>query len=114
MRVSQFYSRVAGLVVRNMEDGFVVLESSAFELVIVALPAQIAAQIQIASPPVKRQDTAIKLAFFVPSIANARSVAPGAGGALNSLEREWQFQGARVCDGHDPEGNIFQLRENVL
>jgi len=114
MRVSQFYSRVAGLVVRNMEDGFVVLESSAFELVIVALPAQIAAQIQIASPPVKRQDTAIKLAFFVPSIANARSVAPEAGGALNSLEREWQFQGARVCDGHDPEGNIFQLRENVL
>jgi len=26
-------------------------------------------------------------------------------------EREWQFKDARACDGIDPEGNIFQLRQ---
>lgn len=110
-RVSQFYSRVAGLEKRDENDRFVVLESSSFQLVVVATPARIAAHIQIASPPVRREDTAIKLVFLVPSIAEARLAAAEAGGALNGTEREWQFQGARVCDGHDPEGNVFQLRE---
>ena len=35
--------------------------------------------------------------------------------AANStrVEREWEFDGDRVCDGHDPEGNVLQLRERV-
>lgn len=114
VRVSQFYSRVAGLVEQGKEDGFVALESSAFQLVVVAMPGRIAAQVQVASPPVRREDTAVKLVFFVPSIANARIAAAETGGALNGAEREWQFQGSRVCDGHDPEGNVFQLRETPL
>ena len=36
------------------------------------------------------------------------------GGALDPTAREWQFQSQRVCDGHDPEGNVIQLRENAL
>jgi len=30
---------------------------------------------------------------------------------MNAVERKWEFEGAKVCDGHDPEGNIFQLRQ---
>jgi hypothetical protein len=30
---------------------------------------------------------------------------------LNPIEREWAFQGARICDGVDPEGNVFQVRQ---
>jgi len=30
---------------------------------------------------------------------------------MNAVEREWELRGANVCDGHDPEGNIFQLRQ---
>jgi hypothetical protein len=32
---------------------------------------------------------------------------------MNAVEREWEFEGAKVCDGHDPEGNVFQLRQAV-
>jgi len=35
------------------------------------------------------------------------------GGQLNSTAREWKFRDTRVCDGHDPEGNMFQLRETL-
>jgi hypothetical protein len=30
---------------------------------------------------------------------------------LNPPDAEWLFEGSRVCDGHDPEGNVFQLRQ---
>jgi hypothetical protein len=30
---------------------------------------------------------------------------------MNPVEREWRFEDAKVCDGHDPEGNVFQLRQ---
>jgi len=32
------------------------------------------------------------------------------GGAMGALEREREFEGVKVCDGHDPDGNIFELR----
>ena len=33
------------------------------------------------------------------------------GGGMLVREREWDFDGARVCDGNDPGDNVFQLRE---
>jgi hypothetical protein len=33
--------------------------------------------------------------------------------SANAVEREWEFEGAKVCDGHDPEGNVFQIRQAV-
>lgn len=110
-RLADFYSRVAALVVAENEQDHVVLQGEAFQLVVVAIPAHIAARIEIASPPARREDTAVKLAFRVASLAEARTSAAKLGGELNGPESEWLFQGWRVCDGHDPEGNVFQLRE---
>ena len=28
-------------------------------------------------------------------------------------EQEWSFNNHRVCDGVDPEGNVFQCREPI-
>lgn len=112
-RVSQFYSQVAGLAVVQEEQRFVVLQSITFQLAVVAMPPAIAQQVIVESPPVRREDTAIKLCFAVPSIAAARAVAAELGGELNGPEREWEFQGARVCDGHDPEGNVIQVRASA-
>ncbi len=64
----------------------------------------------IADPPVRREDAAIKLMFPVPSIGDARALAARLGGELNPPDREWQFGAYRVCDGHDSEGNVFQVR----
>jgi predicted enzyme related to lactoylglutathione lyase len=79
----------------------------------VAIPARIAAHIEIATPPLLREDTPIKLVFVVHSIAAARSVAPVHGGELNPPDTDWDLHGGRVCDGQDPEGNVIQLRERT-
>ena len=73
------------------------------------MPKRIAETIEIGTPPEPREDTPIKLVFGVEDIAHARNRAAELCGAMN--EREWEFEGVKVCDGHDPEGNIFQLRQ---
>lgn len=113
-RVSAFYAHVAELSISRSETDHVVLESSALQLVVVAIPERIASSIEIQSPPVRRESTPIKLVFPVSSLSTARAMALQHGGVLNAEEREWEFQGRRVCDGHDPEGNVFQLRQNAL
>jgi predicted enzyme related to lactoylglutathione lyase len=110
-RVSAFYAAVAGLDRTHAERAHIILESPAFQLVVLAVPTRIAASITLTTPPTRRTDVAIKPVFFVPSIAAAREAAARLGGELNPPERQWTFQGATVCDGHDPEGNVFQLRE---
>lgn len=112
-RVCAFYAAVTDLSVVAVEPDHVVLEGGGFQLVVVAIPARIAAQIEIATPPLRREDTPIKLVFVVHSIAAARSVAPVHGGELNPPDAEWDLHGGRVCDGHDPEGNVIQLRERT-
>jgi len=109
-RVSAFYAGVLGCRVAHSEVDHVVLESPAFQLVIVAIPAHIAGSIDVAEPPIRRSDTPIKLVFPVASIDTARLAAASRGGELDPPEREWRFQGFRVCDGHDPEGNVVQFR----
>jgi predicted enzyme related to lactoylglutathione lyase len=112
-RVSAFYAEVTGLSIIHSAEDHIVLESSIFQLVVVAIPEHIAASIELTTPPFRRADTPIKLTFLVESISIARAVATSFGGEVNPAEQEWQFQEYRVCDGHDPEGNVVQFRENA-
>jgi predicted enzyme related to lactoylglutathione lyase len=109
--VAAFYSEVLGFEIAGRDEKHVVLESEAFQLVILRIPNRIAAKIQIAVPPVRRADSPVKLVFFVPSIAEVRASAEARGGVLNGAEKEWSFNGWKVCDGLDPEGNVVQFRE---
>jgi predicted enzyme related to lactoylglutathione lyase len=110
-RLVQFYTAVAGLDVQKIERAYAVLGREPSQLAIVRIPKRIAAAIQITTPPKRREDTPIKLVFAVEDIAIARSRAAELGGTMNAVEREWNFEGAKVCDGCDPEGNVFQIRE---
>jgi predicted enzyme related to lactoylglutathione lyase len=109
--VKEFYQAVLSLNVEHEEDDHVVLTSPAFQLVVLKVPEHIASSIEIESPPRRRTEAPIKLAFEIPSIAAARSTARLHGGELFPPEREWNFQGYRVCDGQDPEGNVVQFRQ---
>ena len=73
----------------------------------------IAASIDISTPPELREDTPVKLVFSVEDIAIVRNRAAERGGVIDAVEREWEFEGTKVCDGHDPEGNAFQVRQAV-
>jgi predicted enzyme related to lactoylglutathione lyase len=112
-RVSAFYADALGFPVTHSEPDYVVLGSPTFQLVIVAIPVHIAEAIDVTEPPARRSDTPIKLVFTVASIDAARASAAARGGELDPPEREWQFQGFQVCDGHDPEGNVVQFRERL-
>ena len=111
--VQAFYQAVASLAIEHAEDGHVVLGSPSFQLVVLRIPDDIASSIEIESPPKRRTETPVKLAFLIPSITEARAAAALHGGELNPPEREWEFQGCRVCDGQDPEGNVVQFRQNA-
>lgn len=110
-RLAGFYARVARLSFSRSAPDHVVLECESFQLAVIQIPKHIADSIEIQEPPVRRENTAIKLVFFIESIADVRAVVSDEGGELNPMEREWIFDGNRVCDGHDPEGNVFQLRQ---
>jgi predicted enzyme related to lactoylglutathione lyase len=106
--VSAFYQAVAGLEVIHADEGHIVLSGQAFQLTIHALPDQPPAQ---AYPT--REDSCIKLCFPVAGIAQARSAAARHGGGIWPVDQEWSARGFRACDGRDPEGNVFQVREHA-
>jgi predicted enzyme related to lactoylglutathione lyase len=111
--LAKFYEQLLSLSVTHAEPDHVVLESEQFELVVHAIPGHIASSIIITEPPEVREETPIKLFFPVVSLAAARAAASLLGGQLNPSQSEWAGNGFRACDGHDPEGNVFQLRQNV-
>ena len=109
-RVSEFYVNMCGFEITDLKPDHIVLETSVFQLVVVSVPKEIADELEIASPPVRREDTPIKLIFFVPSLKSVRSLAVQFGGKLDDTEHEWRLGDYLVCDGHDPEGNVVQFR----
>jgi predicted enzyme related to lactoylglutathione lyase len=113
-RLASFYEAVTGLRPRTAETDHIVLESAVFQLVIHAIPEHIAKRIHIDVPARPREDTPIKLAFFVSDLSASRRAAVQMQGVVNEAYAERQFEDSIVCDGHDPEGNVFQLRQPLV
>lgn len=109
--MSAFYEAVFGLKRTHMDSSFAVLESPVAEWVVVSVPKDVASGIELATPPALRTGTPIKLVFPVRSIAACRAAAERLGGGFNPPDKQWEFNGAVVCDGFDPEGNVVQARE---
>jgi predicted enzyme related to lactoylglutathione lyase len=109
-RMVAFYAGVVGLDEIARADDHVVLARGEQRLVIVAIPALIASTFEIDDPPRRREDAAVKPVFAVNDLAAARAAAISLGGMMDGPELEWRFDGARVRDGHDPEGNVIQLQ----
>jgi predicted enzyme related to lactoylglutathione lyase len=112
-RLAVFYAGLAGLVEVQRDHDFTVLERGAFQLVVVAMPSPIASRIVLSEPPRRRTETPIKPVFVVGDFDDLRDVVVRRGGVLDPQGKAWQFGCWRVLDGHDPEGNVFQLREFI-
>ncbi len=110
--MTAFYADVLDVPVpASRDDTIAVLECGGMRLVLHAIPAPIAETIEIAQPPARREDAAMKLSLPVRSFSRVRALASGHGGALDAEERAWEYAGRRYCDGHDPEGNVVQFHE---
>jgi predicted enzyme related to lactoylglutathione lyase len=112
-RLAAFYTRVAGLTVQRIDPESMQIGGPGVELTLVQIPPDIAATITLTTPPQRREDSAVKLVFEVPNLANAREVAITLGGVIDPGARQWRHLHWTVCDGHDPEGNVLQLRERA-
>ncbi|MBK6851570.1 MAG: glyoxalase/bleomycin resistance/dioxygenase family protein [Burkholderiales bacterium] len=108
-RLVCFYEAIAGLARLHETPDLTVLESPDIQLLVHRIPAHIAATFAIESPPIRREDSALKFFFTVVSIAAARAKAVELGGEV--FEENWQGPGFIVCNAMDPEGNVFQMRE---
>ena len=105
-RMTVFYRELFSMHVLQGDGDFAVLERDGLQLTIHALHGE-------PGNGATRLDTHLKLCFPVDRIADARARAPSLGGELWPPEREWSApeRGFRACDGRDPEGNVFQVRE---
>jgi len=110
-RMSIFYQRVLGLREVHADAMHRVLSGADTQLLLHALPPQVAAQVVIASPPEPRETQAIKPFFTVPSLAAAEREVEACGGLVHGPI--WPGPGLRVRNVCDPEGNILHLRERV-
>lgn len=110
LRIAEFYKNVAELIICDTNKTHIKLEKESFQLVVLQVSERISESIEINEPPLRRENTPIKLVFFVESIRKIRQIIMSFGGELNGTDREWEFDGCIVCDGQDPEGNVFQLR----
>lgn len=109
-RLADFYASILGMTRLHASSELAVLQSPELQLIVHAIPAEIASTIVITSPPQRREDSALKFFFTVPSIADARAHASRLGGEV--YHDQWDGPGFRACNAIDPEGNVFQLRES--
>lgn len=109
--MSAFYQRVLAAQEVHADAQHRVLRSADAELILHAIPPHIAAEISIESPPLPREEQAIKPFFTVPNLAEAERAALTCGGRVHGPI--WPGPGMRVRNVCDPEGNILHLRERV-
>ena len=110
-RLTGFYKAVIGMTEAHRTDQMVVLRSPDLQLIVQTMPAQVAAQVEITAPPRLRDSAAMKFFCTVPSLSTAEASAQALGGQV--LPEQWRGPGFVVRNACDPEGNIFQVRENA-
>ena len=108
-RLAGFYEAVAGMRRLHASTELVVLQSADLQLLVHQTPPQYARDIVITTPPQRREDTALKFFFTVPSLDNARVLAMSLGGEV--FNENWAGPGFVACNAMDCEGNVFQVRQ---
>src|SRR5215469_7307312 len=107
-RMKRFYAEMLGTKPTNQDwtDTWATFETGGARFTLHVIPAEIAKNIVIESPPIRREQHAVKLSFKVRDVESERVRLESLG--VQMLRRPWQKPGER-CDAVDPEGNVFQI-----
>jgi predicted enzyme related to lactoylglutathione lyase len=108
-RVAAFYERTLGVSRLEHEDGFIVVGNSSFEIAVVRMSGGSGSS-EISSSFHVRAETPLKGSYLVESLEQAKAAAEASGGSLKPIESAWSWRGQLHLDGHDPEGNVMQIR----
>lgn len=107
--MSSFYGDVLGLPrIETPDDSptFISFDAGAVQLALHRIPEEYARDIDIADPPIARESTPIKFAFRVDNVSEARTDLELRGASMGPIHQSGPLH---LCDGTDPEGNIFQI-----
>jgi predicted enzyme related to lactoylglutathione lyase len=104
-RMSEFYHEALGLplVEAPMAPGWLELDAGSVRLALHAIAPRVARQIEITNPPRAREESPIKLLFEVENLDETRRRLVQYGATM------FEPRSTGVCDGLDPEGNVFSL-----
>jgi predicted enzyme related to lactoylglutathione lyase len=99
-----FYEMSLGLkpIKETRMDSWAEFDMGGSSFALHAIPAPIASQIEVSSPPQPRESNPVKLIFEVEDLEMEVRRLTTLG--LSILQRPWG-----TFDGIDPEGNIFQI-----
>lgn len=106
-----FYERCFALSPLHADDRICILASSDWELWLVRVADHLAGAVVTDGPPLRRDDSPIKLVFDVADLDQVGSLVVAAGGQLDPADAIWEFRGRLHRDCLDPEGNVVQLRQ---
>jgi predicted enzyme related to lactoylglutathione lyase len=109
-RLAAFYQAACELEPRRQDDDHVVLSRPGFELIVHRIPARFLTGVPADAPVRRREGGTLNLCFPVADLPRARAAIASAGGVLDPEDSAWVYEGATVCKGHDPEGNVFEVR----
>lgn len=106
--MKSFYQQMLGAQPVNTEwmDSWALFNAGGARFALHAIPAEIALNIEISSPPKARETSPVKLIFAVDDVPAERNRLEAMG--ITILQRPWQ-NAVEECEGIDPEGNIFQI-----
>ncbi len=108
-KMASFYGSVIGLPrVETPDDSadFISFDAGALQLALHRIPEEYARGIEITDPPMARKNAVIKVVFGAVNVNQTRGELESRGATLGPVR---QFGDLHLCDGTDPEGNIFQL-----
>ncbi len=108
-RMRAFYAACGGLQVVDDASEHCTLATEGWELTLVLVPADVAAGIEVATPPVRRASAPVKLGVPVEDLVAAIDAVEELGGVVDDRDEAWSYRGTRRRDVLDPEGNVVQL-----
>jgi predicted enzyme related to lactoylglutathione lyase len=103
-RMREFYSEMLGVspINKTSADQWAEFNAGSARFALHAIPADIAEQIEISSPPQAREKNPVKLTFEVDDVEAERARLASLGATM--VQRPWGS-----WDGIDPEGNVFGI-----
>jgi predicted enzyme related to lactoylglutathione lyase len=105
-KVASFYREVLGASLLSSDPDHEVLNCLGFHLVVHQIPMELAQWVEITTPPVRRERTAVRLDFPVVDIEESRRRAQRLGGQIDDLPPPWATGDHGFFLGYDPEGNV--------
>jgi predicted enzyme related to lactoylglutathione lyase len=110
-RLARFYEHVLGATAVTEKSGDVRVTTDLDEVLVHSISKKISANMSVQTPPVPRDNSALKPVFEVQSLLSALKRVEANGGVVTN--RTFRYNGITRHDVIDPDGNVIQLREQI-